>query len=121
MAQVPRQRYTKEFGEQAVQLVLEQQLTIPEAARRLTISGKTLERWVCRARQGQLVTLGESRRPVTDLEAEVSRLKRDLSEARMERDILKKPPRTLLRRSCPLRAHEDAASAVSVAPVVPGP
>jgi len=73
-----------------VQLVLEQKLTIPEAARRLTLSGKTLERWVGRARQGQLATLGESRRPVTDLDAELSRLKRDLAEARMERDILKK-------------------------------
>ena len=92
MEQLPRQQYTKEFREQAVQLVLEQTLTIPEAARRLPMSGKTLERWGCRARQGQLATLGESRRPVTDLEAEVSRLKRDLAEARMERDILKKAP-----------------------------
>ena len=89
MEQLPRQQYTKEFREQAVQLVLEQKLTIPEAARRLTMSGKTLERWVCRSRQGQLA-LGESRRPVTDLEAELSRLNRDLAEARMERDILKK-------------------------------
>ena len=86
MEQLPRQQYTKEFREQAVQLVLEQKLTIPEAARRLTMSGKTLERWVCRARQGQLATLGESRRPVTEL----SRLTRDLAEARMERDIFKK-------------------------------
>jgi hypothetical protein len=58
---------------------------------------------------------------VTDLEAEVSRLTRDLAEARMERDILKKPPRTLRRHSYPIRAHEDAASPVSVASVVPGP
>ena len=35
MEQVPRQQYTKEFREQAVQLVLAQKLTIPEAARRL--------------------------------------------------------------------------------------
>ena len=41
-------------------------------------------------RRGQPATLGESRRPVTELEAELSRLKRDLAEARMERDILKK-------------------------------
>ena len=82
--------FRSEFREQAVQLVLEQKLTIPEAARRLTMSSKTLERWVCRARQGQLAPLGESRRPVTDLEAELSRLKRDLAETRMERDILKK-------------------------------
>ena len=34
MEQVPRQQYTKEFREQAVRLVLEQQVTIPEAVRR---------------------------------------------------------------------------------------
>jgi transposase len=90
MEQVPRQQYTKEFREQAVQLVLEQKLTIPEAARRLTMSGKTLKNWVGRARRGQLETLGASRRPVTDQEAELSRLTRDLAEARMERDILQK-------------------------------
>ncbi|MBK9949019.1 MAG: IS3 family transposase [Nitrospira sp.] len=90
MEQLPRQQYTKEFREQAVRLVLEQQVTIPEAARRLSMSGKTLECWVCRARRGQLATLGESRRPVTELEAELSRLKRELAEARMERDILQK-------------------------------
>jgi transposase len=90
MERVPRQQYTKEFREQAVQLVLEQQVTIPEAARRLSISGNTLERWVCRVRRGQLATLGKSRQPVTELEAEVSRLKRDLAVARMERDIFKK-------------------------------
>ncbi len=67
-------------------LVLEQQVPIAEAARRLSMSGKTLKNWVGRARRGQLATLGENRRPVTEL----SRLKRDLAEARMERDILKK-------------------------------
>ena len=73
------------------------------------------------ARQEQLEDVGETRRPVTELEAEVSRLKRELAEARMERGILKSPPRTLRRRSCPVRAHEHAASPVSVASVVPGP
>ncbi len=76
MERVPRQQYTKEFREQAVRLVLEQQVTIPGAARRLAMSGRTLERWVCRARQGQLTPLRASRRPVTELEAELSRLKR---------------------------------------------
>ena len=86
MEHVPRQQYTKEFREQAVQLVLEQQVPIAEAARRLSMAGKTLKNWVGRARRGQLATLGENRRPVTEL----SRLKRDLAEARKERDILKK-------------------------------
>ena len=73
-----------------MRLVLEQKLMISEAARRLAMSDKTLANWVFRARHGRLAGLGETRRPVTDLEAEVSRLKRELAEARMERDILKK-------------------------------
>ena len=85
MEQLPRQQYTKEFREQAVLLILEQQVTIPEAARRLSLSGETLKNWVGQARRGQLATVGASRRPVTELEAEVSRLKRDLAEARVER------------------------------------
>lgn len=90
MERVPRQQYTKEFREQAVRVVLEQELTIPEAARRLAMSEKTLANWVFQARRGQQAKRGESRRPVTELEAEVFRLKRELAEARMERDILKK-------------------------------
>lgn len=90
MDRLPRQKYTKEFREQAVRVVREQKLTIPEAARRLAMSEKTLANWVFRARHGQLAELGDSRRPVTEIEAEVSRLKRELAEARMERDILKK-------------------------------
>ncbi len=70
MERVPRQQYTTEFREQAVQLVLEQKLPIPEAARRLTMSGNTLKNWVGRARRGQLATLGESRRPETELSRE---------------------------------------------------
>lgn len=75
--------YTKEVREQVVWAVLDQKHPIPEAARRLAMSEKTLAK------------LRESRRPITDLEVEMSRLKRDLAEARMECDILKKQPRTL--------------------------
>jgi hypothetical protein len=38
METLPRQKYTKEFREQAVRLVIEQDLTIPEAARQLSMS-----------------------------------------------------------------------------------
>mgnify|MGYP001571695892 FL=1 len=120
MERLPRQQYTKEFREQAVRLVLEQDLTIPEAARRLALSDKTLANWVFRAWHGRLAGLGETRRPVTDREAEVSRLKRELAEARMERDIRKKPPRTLPRRSCPVRTHDDAAHPLPAGALVSG-
>jgi len=90
METLPRQKYTKEFREQAVKLVIEQDLTVPEAARRLAMSNQTLSNWVFKARHGKLAGMDAKRKPVTDLEAEVSRLKRELAEARMERDILKK-------------------------------
>lgn len=74
MERVPRLKYTKEFRKQAVWLVLNQELTVPEATKRLTLSEKTVANWMFRARHGQLAGLGETRRPVTDLEAEVSHL-----------------------------------------------
>lgn len=90
MEKLPRQKYTKEFREQAVQLVTAQKLTVPEAAQRLPMSGQTLTNWVFKACQGKLAGMDGNRKAVTDLEAENSKLKRELAEARMERDILKK-------------------------------
>ncbi|HYE37974.1 transposase [Methylocaldum sp.] len=81
MAKLPRQSFTAEFREQAVRLITEDKLSVPEAARRLGLSAKTLANWVYKARAGQLSEVGESRQPVSDLEAEISRLKRELAEA----------------------------------------
>ena len=119
MEKLPRQKYTKEFREQAVRLVTEQELTIPEAARRLPMSDQTLSNWVFKARHGKLTGIDAHRKPITDLEAETSKLKRELAEARMERDILKKPSRTLPGRRCPVRAHDDPATLISTYRDVP--
>ena len=101
MERLPRQKYTKEFRSEAVKLVTDEKESIPEAARRLSISVKTLSNWVYRARHGTLSAVGESRKPVTELEAEISRLKRELAEARMERDILKKSTAYFAKASLP--------------------
>ncbi len=101
MEKLPRQKYTKEFREQAVRLVIEQDLTIPKAAKRLSMSGQTLSNWVFKARHGKLAGVDEHRKPVTDLEAENSKLKRELAEARMERDILKKATAYFAKASLP--------------------
>lgn len=41
MNKLPKQVYTKEFRENAVKLVVEERLKVPEAARRLSMSSKT--------------------------------------------------------------------------------
>ena len=101
MEKLPRQKYTKEFRDQAVRLVIEQELTIPEAAKRLSMSGQTLSNWVFKARHGKLAGMDGNRKPVTDLEAKVSKLERELAETRMERDILKKATAYFAKASLP--------------------
>ena len=90
MEKLPKRVYTKEFKEQAAKLVVESGQGLTETARRLSISVKTLANWVALARQGDGASASDKRRPVTELEAEVSRLKRALAEMKMERDLLKK-------------------------------
>jgi transposase len=92
MEKLPRQVYTLEFRQQAVELVTRDGLGIAEASRRLSISPKTLTNWVKRAKGGgsPAASAPAPRREVTDAEAELSRLRRENAELRMERDILKK-------------------------------
>ena len=92
MEKLPRQVYTTEFRQQAVEMITCAGLSIAEAARRLAISPKTLLNWVRRARGGDLPEAGDGvpRREVSEQDAELSRLRRENAELRMERDILKK-------------------------------
>jgi len=90
MEKIPRRVYTQEFKEQAAQLVVSDGLGLTEAARRLSLSPKTLANWVVAAKHGKPVKAGTAHRPVTELEAENSQLKRALAEMKMERDLLKK-------------------------------
>lgn len=62
---------------------------VSEAARRLSISMKTLANWVRAAKDGKLENVGQSQKPLTEIEAELGRLKRELAEVKMERDLLK--------------------------------
>ncbi len=92
--QLPKQVYTNEYRAQAVLLVTRDGLSIAEAARRLSMSLKTLANWVKRAKDGQLPATsnggGGGQRVISEEQAEVSRLRREVAELRMERDILKK-------------------------------
>ena len=90
MERIPNGRYTKEFREEAVKLVTEEGLSVPEASRRLDIAKSTISNWVRSSRAGNLGETGKQQRQLNDIELELARVKRELAKVKMERDILKK-------------------------------
>lgn len=81
--------YTPEFQAEAVKLVLAQGLSVQSAAKQLSLPKSTLANWVRTAKSGKQMTMPGAR-TVAELEVEVAKLRRELTEAQMERDILKK-------------------------------
>ena len=90
MKRLPKGTYTKEFREQAVRLVTEEGLSVPEAGRRLSLPKGTLANWVKAAKAGKLGAVGKHHRPLTEIEMDLARTRRELAEVKMERDLLKK-------------------------------
>ncbi len=101
MKGIPQGRYTKEFREEAVKLVTEEKLSLPEAARRLSLPPSTLVTWVKAYKAGRLGEVGKTRRPLTEIEMELARTKKELAEVKMERDILKKAAAYFAKESLP--------------------
>src|SRR5258705_7541507 len=88
MNRIPKAVYTKEFREEAVKLAMTEGVGVSEAARRLSISMKTVANWVRAAKAGKLERVGQHQKPLTEIEAELGRVKRELAEVKMERDLL---------------------------------
>lgn len=94
------QRYPEEFKIQAVKQVTEKQLPVSELAARLGVSVHSLYAWVKRYTKPQ-----EQRVEEDDQSAEVRRLRAELKRVTEERDILKRPPRTLPRSAAEVRLY----------------
>jgi transposase len=97
----PQGRYSKEFREEAVKLVTEEGLSVPEAGRRLSLPPSTIVSWVKKFKAGKLGEIGKMYRPLTDVEMELARTRKELAEVKMERDILKKAAAYFARESLP--------------------
>jgi transposase len=95
-----QQRYTPEFRAEAVKLVTEQGLSQTTAAERLEIPKGTLANWLAADKASRCLS-APGARSAKDLEAENARLRKELAEARMERDILKKATAYFARESLP--------------------
>lgn len=76
--------YSKEFKDKAVELS-NQRSNISEVARELNVSPKYIERWKATIKKDKESTKVRS----AEVE-ELIRLRKELNEVRMERDILKK-------------------------------
>jgi transposase len=101
MKGIPQGRYTKEFREEAVKMVKDGGMSLPEAARRLSLPPSTLGNWVKAHKAGKLGDIGKTRKPLTDIEMELARVKKELVETRMERDLLKKAAAYFAKESLP--------------------
>jgi transposase len=84
-----RVKYTKEFKQDAVNLVTEQGYSANEVARRLGVGQSNVSRWVREFRRDQQ-DAAEGEIPRKELETEVKRLRKENQRLQMEREILKK-------------------------------
>ena len=81
-----RRKYDREFREGAVRIVNETGRPIAQVARELGVNEGTLGNWVARDREKRQNTDGLS---TGDIE-ELKRLRAEVAELRMERDVLKR-------------------------------
>jgi transposase len=101
MERIPNGKYTREFREEAVRLVTEGGLSVPEAGRRLSLPASTLNTWVMAHRTGKLREVGKGQKPLSEGEQELARVRRELAEVKMERDLLKKAAAYFAKESLP--------------------
>jgi len=84
-----RRKYTREFKLEAVKLIKERGVTVAQAARDLGVHATVLHNWVRQfASDPQHSFPGHGQMKPED--AEIARLRREVTKLKAERDILKK-------------------------------
>ena len=82
-----RRRFTQEYQDQAVSLVLHSGRTIRDVAKSIGVHEITLGKWVGKAKEGET---GPDKELSETERAELERLRRENATLRMERDFAKK-------------------------------
>jgi transposase len=77
MERIPKGAYTPEFRAQAVRLI-EEGAAMTEVSRQLSVPLGSLKKWLYAFRAGKLAEIGKHR------------LRKELAEVKLERDLLKK-------------------------------
>ena len=84
-----RRKFTQEFKDDAVSLVIDQGYSCAEVARRLGVNDNNINRWVRQYRQRNEIESANGLTP-EEMKAELKRLRKENKRLEMERDILKK-------------------------------
>ena len=82
-----QRRYSAELKAEAVKMVIEQGLTQKETGKRLSIPKGNIGNWVSSAK-ASFKNGSPGEQSVAELSRENARLRKELAEARMEREIL---------------------------------
>ena len=95
MTKRTRPRFNPEFKVECAQLVLDQGYSVREAAEAMNVGKSTLDKWVrkLRSERGGTLTSGK---PITEEQREIAKLKKQIKQLEMEKDILKKASRLLM-------------------------
>ena len=87
--QLKRRVFTVEFKAEVVRHKKAENLSLAECGRKFEVLPKLVQHWEKQYEAGQL-TVAAGRRAVSPKQAEITRLRADLSRAKMEVSILKK-------------------------------
>lgn len=88
---IKQEKYpTDEFRREAVRLLESSGKSVPELARELGVSAKSLYRWRKQYGTATTISTAQASPEVTALEAELKQLRRENSLLREQRDVLKK-------------------------------
>lgn len=88
--ELPCTQYSQEFGKESIKFFKESELTLVEAAKRLSLPKGMLKNWVYADKRGELAAAGKRQKALTEIELELFRVKLELAEVKMERDFIKK-------------------------------
>jgi transposase len=97
-----KEKYSPEFKDEAVRQVIERGHTVRDVAKRLGISENTLYVWARAARPTKREKQGDE---LTAAKRQIQKLEADLRRTQEERDIKKKPPRSLPGSPGKVRVH----------------
>ena len=85
---IPHRVYTAEFKLESLKLA--EEVGVAEAARRLDMPTSSIRNWMRPETRSRLTGEGNRRQPVSEAQAEITRLRREVASLKVDNEILRK-------------------------------